>query len=69
MTLRNAPPEPTPTEDAIATWHGIAAPNDPGRRFAADLATVIAAFEAVRGRMQFEDEPASFEQALRDTRE
>ncbi len=65
MTLPHAP---TPTEAAIATWHGIVAPNDAARRFAADLAAVIAAFEAVRGGMRFEDEPSSFEQALRDAK-
>jgi hypothetical protein len=53
------------TEAAIARWHGIAAPNDPARRMAADLAATIAAFEALRGGLRFEDEPASFEAALR----
>ncbi len=67
MTLPHAPT--TPTEAAIATWYGIAVPNDAARRFAADLAAVITAFEAVRNRMRFEDEPSSFEQALQDTKE
>jgi hypothetical protein len=66
MSIPNAP---TASEEAIAIWHGIAVPNDAARRFAADLANVITAFEAVRGRMRFEDEPGSFEQALRDNRE
>ncbi len=44
-------------------------PNDPARRLAADLAITVAAFEAVRGRMRFEDEPASFEAALRECKE
>jgi hypothetical protein len=57
------------TEATIATWHGIAAPNDPARRLAADLAATIAAFEAVRGTMRFEDEPSSFEAALRECKE
>ncbi len=57
------------TEAYIATWHGIAAPNDPARRMAADLKTVIAAFEAQRGRLRFEDEPSSFEAALDATKE
>ena len=30
---------------------------------------VVTAFEAVRGRMRFEDEPASFEAALRECKE
>ena len=52
------------TEAATAIWHGIDARSDPARRFAADLAQTIAAFEAVRGTLRFEDEPASFEAAL-----
>ena len=56
-------------EQTIARWHGIEAPNDPGRRMAADLAATIQAFEALRGTLVFEDEPSSFEAALHDTRE
>lgn len=57
------------TEATIATWHGIAAPNEPARRLAAELAETIAAFEAVRGTQRFEDEPASFEAALQACKE
>lgn len=57
------------TESMIATWHGIAAPNDPGRRLAAELADTIAAFEKLRGTLVFEDEPASFEAALQAAKE
>ncbi len=57
------------TERMITTWHGITAPNEPARRMAADLATILAAFEALRGTLRFEDEPASFEAALHETRE
>jgi hypothetical protein len=57
------------TQTQIETWHAVAPPNDAGRRMAADTASVIAAFEAVRGRPRFEDEPASFETALRETKE
>lgn len=56
-------------EQTIARWHGIAAPNNPARRMAADLAETIRAFEAQRGALVFEDEPASFEAALRQTME
>ena len=56
-------------EQTIARWHGIDAPNDPARRMAADLADTIQAFEAQRGTLAFEDEPASFEAALRQTQE
>ncbi len=52
------------TEAYIATWHGIDVPNDVARRLAADLAGTIKAFEAQRDRLQFEDEPSSFEAAL-----
>ena len=57
------------TEAAIADWHGIVAPNAPGRRMTADLIEVIAAFEAVRGTLRFEEEPSSFEAALIETME
>lgn len=56
-------------EGQIKTWSGIVAPNDAGRRFAADLAKTIAAFEALRGTLAFEDEPASFEAALQETKD
>jgi hypothetical protein len=57
------------TEVTIARWHGVAAPNEPGRRMAADLVNTIAAFEALRGTLKFEDEPSGFETALLDLRE
>ena len=57
------------TEAAIAAWHGIAVPNDAARRLTADLAATIAAFEAVRGTLRFEDEPSSFEAVLRECQE
>ena len=56
-------------EQTIARWHGISAPNDPARRMAADLIETIRAFEALRGTLEFEDEPASFEASLMDLRE
>ena len=56
-------------EDSVAAWTGITPPNDPARRMAADLASVITAFEALRGTMKFEDEPSSFEAALQATKE
>ena len=52
------------TEAYIAGWHGIDVPNAAARRLAADLAGTIKAFEAQRDRLQFEDEPSSFEAAL-----
>jgi hypothetical protein len=57
------------TELTIARWHGVAAPNEQAKRMAADLVNTIAAFEALRGTLHFEDEPSSFEAALLDLRE
>jgi hypothetical protein len=56
-------------EATIARWHGITAPNDPARRMAADLISTIQAFEALRGTLEFEDEPSSFEAALHEAKE
>ena len=56
-------------EATIARWHGIAPPNDPARRMAADLINTIRAFEALRGSLVFEDEPSSFEAALHEAKE
>nr|WP_158742769.1 hypothetical protein [Acidisphaera sp. L21] len=51
-------------EAQIAAWSGITAPNDAAKRMALELAGTIAAFEALRGTLEFEDEPASFTAAL-----
>jgi hypothetical protein len=59
----------TSVETMIARWHGIKAPNKPAKRLASELAATIEAFEALRGTLVFEDEPASFEAALQATKE
>jgi hypothetical protein len=59
----------TQVESTISRWHGINAPNQPAKRLAAELADTITAFEALRGTMAFEDEPAGFELALQATKE
>jgi len=56
-------------EATIARWHGIAPPNDPARRMAADLISTIRAFEALRGSLAFEDEPSSFDAELHEAKE
>lgn len=56
-------------ESTISRWHGITAPNEPGKRMAAELAATIEAFAALRGQIAFEDEPSSFEAALEATKE
>ncbi|MGE0224865.1 MAG: hypothetical protein AB7F35_22660 [Acetobacteraceae bacterium] len=57
------------TEKTITRWFGVSAPNEPGRRLAAELADTIRAFEALHGTLRFEDEPSSFEAALQATKE
>jgi hypothetical protein len=59
----------TSVEATIARWFGIKPPNRPAKRFAAELAGTIKAFEALRGTLAFEDEPSSFEAALQATKE
>lgn len=59
----------TSVEATIARWFGIKAPNKPAKRLAAELAATVAAFEALRGTLVFEDEPSSFESALQATKE
>ena len=54
-----------PVMEAIRLWTGIECPNAAGRRSLDDLPALITEFEAVRGTLVFEDEPASFESALR----
>ena len=56
-------------EASVAAWSGITPPNDAARRMAADLAGTIATFEKLRGTLQFEDEPSSFEAALQAAKE
>ena len=56
-------------EAQVLAWTGMTPPNEPARRMAADLASTIKAFEAVRGQLRFEDEPSSFEAALQATKE
>ena len=55
--------------EGVAAWQGIAVPNEAALRMTEELAGLIAACEALRGTLQFEDEPASFEAALRAAKE
>ena len=56
-------------EALIAHWHGIAPPNDVAHHLTEELAETLRAFAALRGSLKFEDEPASFEAALRGAKE
>lgn len=58
-----------PTLAVISLWSGVTCPNAAGRRSLADLPALIAEFEALRGTLVFEDEPSSFEAALREEAE
>ena len=58
-----------PTIEAIRRWSGVAPPNEAARHGLADFAALIAEIERVRADLIFEDEPSSFEAALRDLRE
>ncbi len=52
------------TEAQVRVWQDIEPPNEPARRMAAGLTSIIEAFEAQRHVLAFEDEPSSFEAAL-----
>lgn len=59
----------TAAGEAARRWSGIESPNETARQMTADLLQLIADFEALRGTLAFEDEPAGFEAALRDCKE
>jgi len=66
------PTEPNlvlPTIEAIQRWSGVSLPNAAARHGLADHAALIAELEALRGTLEFEDEPSGFEAALRDCME
>lgn len=58
-----------PAMEAIRLWQGVAVPNAAARVGLAELEGLIAALEKLRGTMVFEDEPSSFETALRECME
>ena len=55
--------------EQAALWSGVRPPNAAAEEWAAGLAAVIRGFEALRGSVQFEDEPSSFEAALEATKD
>lgn len=63
-------PDPIPPSmEAIRLWSGVACPNEAARLGLADHIGLLKELEALRGTMEFEDEPSSFEAALRAERE
>jgi hypothetical protein len=69
----HAPTLPDPLqaqiEAVIESWYGIGLPNEASYRFITGLAGTAPVFAAARARLSFEDEPASFEAALLETKE
>lgn len=55
--------------DGAAFWSGVTLPNAAANEMAAGLEAILKGYEALRGRMEFEDEPSSFEAALQATKE
>jgi hypothetical protein len=53
----------------IAAWSGITPPNAIAEHAIEDLAAAMLGFAQLRGRLAFEDEPASFEAALQATKD
>ena len=49
----------------IRTWFAVTPPNETALAILADLDKTTADFAELRGSLQFEDEPSSFEAALR----
>jgi hypothetical protein len=56
-------------EIQVARWLGVEPPSPTGREVAKSMAGLIASFEKLRGNLQFEEEPSSFEAALQETKE
>lgn len=66
------PEEPdfvVPSIESIRRWSGVGLPNPAARHGLADFTALLAELEALRGGMAFEEEPSSFDQALRDCRD
>jgi hypothetical protein len=62
--------DPSPEmKAAIRLWSGVDCPNDAAARGLEDFPALMAEFEALRGTLVFEDEPSSFEAALRAEKE
>jgi len=56
-------------EEQAKLWSGVRPPNSASNEFARGLAEVAEGFERTRGQLVFEDEPSSFEAALREIKE
>jgi hypothetical protein len=57
------------TQARIRRWSGVGCPNAAAVHGLSDFPPLLAELEALRGTMVFEDEPSSFEAALRAEKE
>jgi hypothetical protein len=55
--------------EAIRLWSGVECPNETARLGLADHIALLKELEKLRGTLVFEDEPSSFEAALRAEQE
>ena len=63
-------PDPIPPSmESIRLWSGVECLNEAARRGLADHLGLLKELEALRGTLAFEDEPSSFEAALRAEQE
>jgi hypothetical protein len=58
-----------PSMEAIRRWSGVECPNAAARHGLVDMAALVQDLEKLRGSLQFEDEPSSFELALQQCKE
>jgi hypothetical protein len=56
-------------KDQIESWVNLSPPNPMADTFVDGFASVIEGYQKLRGQLEFEDEPSSFEAALEETKE
>jgi hypothetical protein len=56
-------------ERQVLAWSAVSLPNPAAAEMAQQLSSLIRGFEDLRGTLQFEDEPSSFEAALQAAKE
>jgi hypothetical protein len=56
-------------EAQVSEWHGVKPPTPTSHEAAQIMAGLIESFEKLRGELQFEDEPSSFEAVLLEIKE
>lgn len=56
-------------KDQIEAWLGFPPPNPMAGEFVDGFVGVIEGYERLRGQLEFEDEPSSFEAALEETKD